>query len=352
MEWFVVVLVLASPFLFGFAWGIFKWQLKLWFIRRAQRIAMREAQKQARKAMGEIAERSKAPKEEPPPRDWLIPDLFPMGPQPRWRFSLRRLRVWKQVKGYISVVIGQGGVGKSYLLVSLAVAVATGREWLGWALEKRAVLYVDTELDAETFWQRVYAICRLMRVEVPKNLSYLRLYASLGSIDGMRAIYNERRRARAGLVILDSVSIGAWGVALSDSSAWNNIYSWLEYMGVPVVAIDHFGKDTSRGAVGTFMKQAKVRCVLELTEGEAGAVHAEHAKANFGKKQPAFAIQREWTATGAKFTRVEFPRTVSSAELPEEPDPYHIHEVGYVGAKPQPLPVEDVDALALLGGRE
>lgn len=60
--------------------------------------------------------------------------------------------------------------------------------------------------------------------------------------------------------------------------------------GVPVVTIDHFGKDAGKGAVGSFMKQARVRSGLTLERRKDGAVAATHHKTNFGPTLEPFAI--------------------------------------------------------------
>jgi RecA-family ATPase len=66
-------------------------------------------------------------------------------------------------RGHKMLLAGPSKAGKSFLLLQLAIAIAEGREWLGWKCRKGRVLYVNLELD------RPSAICRM-----------LDLYASLG----------------------------------------------------------------------------------------------------------------------------------------------------------------------------
>ena len=95
----------------------------------------------------------------------------------------------------------------------------------------------------------------------------------------------------AELVLFDSLTIGRAGAGLSDQNAWNTILSGMEAWGVPCVVIDHMGKTEGRGAVGSFMKQAKVRSALELERKADGTVVCEHAKSNFGPMLPEWRIR-------------------------------------------------------------
>lgn len=51
---------------------------------------------------------------------------------------------------------GPSKAGKSFLLLELALALAQGREWIGWQCEKCRVLYVNLELDGASCLNRIY----------------------------------------------------------------------------------------------------------------------------------------------------------------------------------------------------
>jgi hypothetical protein len=95
----------------------------------------------------------------------------------------------------------------------------------------------------------------------------------------------------AELILFDSLTIGSAGAGLADQNAWNRVLSGMEAWGVPSVVIDHMGKTEGRGAVGSFMKQAKVRSALELERKPDGTIVCEHAKSNFGPMLPAWRIR-------------------------------------------------------------
>jgi hypothetical protein len=236
---------------------------------------------------------------EPVPRKWLAPRLVPFGPARRLVLRWHPVFLATEQLGYVTALVGSGGVGKSYLLLALGLAALLGLTWLGQRVMKvRSVLYVDAELDLDTQKARGYEIargCRLRRPPGPHRLwhlpwywirpwglHYLQLPAGLVTGEGQEALARAARRTRAELVLLDSLTIGSGGAALADPNAWNAILSFLEGLGVPVVLIDHTALDGDRPA-GSFMKQAKIRSLLLLRlDAKTRTVTTEHAKSNFG----------------------------------------------------------------------
>ena len=64
-------------------------------------------------------------RQEPPPREWAVPDRFP----------LRN----------VALISGEGAVGKSILIMQLGVAHALGRDWIGTLPEPGPFLYLNAE---------------------------------------------------------------------------------------------------------------------------------------------------------------------------------------------------------------
>lgn len=75
-----------------------------------------------------------------PRREWVVENWIPKGPTASTLFT------------------GEGGTGKSLLALQLAVAVATGTEWLGMPTEQAPVLYLTCEDDKPELDRRLYMI--------------------------------------------------------------------------------------------------------------------------------------------------------------------------------------------------
>lgn len=72
-------------------------------------------------------------------------------------------------QGHKMLVAGSSKVGKSYLLIQLAYAIATGREWLGKKCKKGRVLYFNFEIDPPSFKNRVHKVVEKLHKTDPLN---------------------------------------------------------------------------------------------------------------------------------------------------------------------------------------
>ena len=70
-------------------------------------------------------------------------------------------------RGELAILVGEGGIGKSWALLQLAVCVATGREWLGYKVPTEApggVAVIMAEEESEELLRRLHIICRHMNL--------------------------------------------------------------------------------------------------------------------------------------------------------------------------------------------
>lgn len=74
------------------------------------------------------------------PREWLVHDLIP--------------------NKTVTLFSGDGGTGKSLLSLQLAVAVATGRGWIGKTVTEGSVIYMSAEDDDDELHRRIDDILR------------------------------------------------------------------------------------------------------------------------------------------------------------------------------------------------
>ena len=84
------------------------------------------------------------------------------------------------------LIAGASKSGKSYLLIELAVAVATAARWVGFDCSQGRVLYVNLEIQEPQFMHRVYRVYDKMGVtaeEVSKNFDIANLRGKFSKIE-------------------------------------------------------------------------------------------------------------------------------------------------------------------------
>lgn len=195
-----------------------------------------------------------------PPRRWILRDLLPEG---------------KSV-----AVVAPAGVGKSLLLLAVAVAVARGdRRFAALVIPRpRRVLYVDMENTEDDLAERLeslgitpetaHTIERLVILNLP-DLAPLDTYGGAAELE---QILDGYRIGAGDLVILDSFQRVVQGPE-NDSDTYRAFYRcagvMLKRRGVTVVRTDNSGKDPDRGARGSSSKRDDVDIEYRLTRDAA-----------------------------------------------------------------------------------
>ena len=136
-----------------------------------------------------------------PERRWIVRDMIP--------------------DKTVTLVSGDGGVGKSLLIGQLGIAVATGREWIGTLPERGPVVFVSAEDDLDELHRRVVAIANAQGIDIADlvDLHFVPLAGSdavMGAPEGKAAIIRETsiwrglvaivERIKPKLVILDTLA--------------------------------------------------------------------------------------------------------------------------------------------------
>lgn len=220
--------------------------------------AMRKAEKEAQWAL-EAAEEAEAGLEIvdwhkvwslPEEDDWLVPGLVP---------ARRGVALYSAPK-----------VGKSLLVLEMAVAVSQGATFLGEACEAATVLYVDHENDL-----RGDVRSRLRGMGYgPDDLTGLRylsmpLMGPLDSAAGAAELLEVAQREGAALVVLDTVSRTVAGEENANDT-WLAFYRHtgraLKAAGIAYLRLDHSGKDDERGMRGGSAKSGDVDLVWRMTK--------------------------------------------------------------------------------------
>jgi hypothetical protein len=162
-------------------------------------------------------------------------------------------------------------IGKSLLMLEIAVAIACGLRVLGVTTDRpRRVLYVDFENDPRGDIRE-----RLQDMDVTPdhldNLVYLS-YPRLSALDsdvGGRELLAAVEVYECEVVIIDTISRAVKGEE-NENDTWLAFYRHtgvkLKAAGIACIRLDHTGKDTEKGMRGGSAKYGDVDAVWRLTK--------------------------------------------------------------------------------------
>lgn len=194
--------------------------------------------------------------------------------------------------GHLTMLIGDGGIGKSFLGLHLSLCVATGTNFLGREVEQGRVLFLDHELNLNEQKRRVLKIARGMGLdiygeEINQNIYYCSPDYPLGTKYHQKDVSPQIKRYGIDLVLLDSLTKGAKGDMTTQkdfSKVSREISGW-----PTTVAIDHVSKKTASNshtenrAFGSVFKRNTARSSLGLRKVEDGMLRLRQEKSNFSE---------------------------------------------------------------------
>jgi hypothetical protein len=271
---------------------------------------------------------------EPPPRPWLLPGFVPE----------RALSIW----------YGDAGAYKSYLACYLATVLCQCVPFLGLDVLGCPVLYVDTELDEDEFVRRAYAIARGLGLSrPPQELYYYRLARSLADDETLTEMGALRLSLGVGLVIVDSLTLGAFGANVSDIDVATKILNNLKPLGT-VLAIDHIPRPlpganlSAYRPFGSMAKWAEGRCITQILKAEGEGIVLRPAKSNFGRLGAPLGARVTFADGAVTFTPTDVAALGAEDHLPAVERVYvALAQRGEEGATPGEL----ADELELSEGR-
>lgn len=163
------------------------------------------------------------------------------------------------VKQSITMLYAWRGLGKSWLAMSIGYAVATGSPLLNWtAPGKGKVLYIDGELPAKTFQDRMALIVNSFNDEpfddgfqiFTPDLQPDGIMPNLSTVEGQEAI--DEHANKADLIIVDNLSCLARSGKENEGESWLPIQAWAlrhRAQGRSILFVHHSGKNgQQRGA--------------------------------------------------------------------------------------------------------
>ncbi len=182
-------------------------------------------------------------------QDWIVEPLLPAG---------RLIALYSPPK-----------VGKSLLMLELAVNVATGRGCFGYTPKlPRHVLYVDFENDPRgDIRPRLEAMgAQASHLDLLHYLTFPTL-AALDSEQGGRDLLAAALAYGAEVIVIDTVSRSVMGDENSNDT-WLSFYRHtglhLKRAGIALIRLDHTGKDESKGQRGGSAKSGDVDGIWQI----------------------------------------------------------------------------------------
>jgi hypothetical protein len=182
------------------------------------------------------------------------------------------LAPWLPDKG-LAMVFAPRGVGKTWIALSVAHAIACGGEFIRWrAPRPRRVLYLDGEMPAVTLQERYAAVVAASGMDAPRE--NFRLVAADYQPDGLPDLADFEAQqfygpaiadADAELIIVDNLSTIARGLRENEADSFGPVQSWMlaqRAAGRSVLAVHHAGK--GGGQRGTSRKEDTLDTVISL----------------------------------------------------------------------------------------
>lgn len=190
-----------------------------------------------------------------PPRENLLPPWLP-------RQGLALIHGWR-------------GVGKTWVVLGIACAVASGKEFLGWTAGRPAeVLYVDGELPASVLQDRLRQFQATFGDEIGDRIWIDTpdrrdgIVPDLSTLEGQAEI-DKWVRPETALIIIDSISTLCRSGDENDASSWMRVQEWAirhRAQGRAVLFVHHQGK--GRTQRGTSHRETVMDTVINLDQPE------------------------------------------------------------------------------------
>lgn len=158
-------------------------------------------------------------------------------------------------RGEVMNLVAPPKIGKSWLALWLAMAVACGREWLsGFEAVTHRALLADNELHVETLADRVRTLASAKDIDLDRLADWLQVACLRGEPcdrDPLEAIETATRSVRPGLLVIDALYRALpIGTEENDNPAVTRVYGRLVRLaaetGAAVVVVHHTSKGDQR----------------------------------------------------------------------------------------------------------
>jgi hypothetical protein len=239
-----------------------------------------------------------------PPRDYLLGHVFCT--TSRW------------------MIYGETGVGKTLFAADMGAAIASGSPFLNWEARRSAVvMYLDGELPAETFKERMQLIGERFGSEIPfygynrEALGDDGQMPPLNTPIGQAWLWREIELIKPDVIFFDSIMC-LLGGSMSEEESWEPVKPLVRQLSgqrIGQVWLHHTGHDSSKG-FGTKTREWELDTVLSLTKPDGeddGGVLAEFKKARLRVPRTALEFETRiirraedgWTPDGVRIATMK-----------------------------------------------
>lgn len=185
----------------------------------------------------------------------------------------------------VTMIGGQSGAGKTFFLLSMALALATGEPFMGMPTRERVGVIIVAAEGAGTISSRLEAARRHAGITGAIPISVLKRPPVLDTPQAIADLTADLKRlmlemtvkhgVRVGMVAIDTVSSAFALVNENDNSEVANVCRCLANMAhelrVALVPVHHFGKDQAQGLRGASAWRANVdHAISIMAEREPG----------------------------------------------------------------------------------
>ncbi len=216
----------------------------------------------------------------------------------------------------LAMLYSKRGLGKTYLALGIALAIASGSTFLRWKASKpRRVLFVDGELPASTLQQRLHSLQAGMKECVMTSPEFLRIITpdlqaqpmpDLATSEGQMLV--ERELSGVELLVLDNLSALCRSGKENEGESWLPVQEWLlrlRQRGICVLLVHHAGKSGAQR--GTSRREDILDSVIALqhpsdyaaSEGLRCEIQYEKARGFHGDEAKPFEVRMQLEGSGA-----------------------------------------------------
>jgi len=225
-------------------------------------------------------------------------------------------------------------VGKSLLLLELAVAVARGETVLGHTPDRpRRVLYLDFENDPrgdvrtrlQAMHRKPDELADLVYLSYP-SLAYLDTFAGAAELLAICTEYGVE------VVVIDTISRAVGGEE-NDNDTWLGLYRntgvALKRAGIAAIRLDHTGKDATKGMRGGSAKYGDVDAVWSMARLTESTYRLECTANRLPIAEKVLIVERALNPLGHTVT------TRSTGDVVQDEVEAHIEAMDRLGLAPE-----------------